>query len=41
MLICRENESLKAQILQNNINAKATDIGLDMGVDKKCCGLSY
>ena len=30
----RENESLKAQILQNNINAKATDIGLDMGVDK-------
>jgi hypothetical protein len=30
----RENEQLKAQILQNNINAKATDIGLDMGVDK-------
>ena len=30
----RENEELKAQILQNNINAKATDIGLDMGVDK-------
>lgn len=30
----RENESLKAQILQNSINAKATDIGLDMGVDK-------
>lgn len=30
----KENESLKAQILQNNINAKATDIGLDMGVDK-------
>ena len=30
----RENESLKAQILQSNINAKATDIGLDMGVDK-------
>ena len=29
-----ENEQLKAQILQNNINAKATDIGLDMGVDK-------
>ena len=29
-----ENEKLKAQILQNNINAKATDIGLDMGVDK-------
>jgi hypothetical protein len=30
----KENESLKAQILQNSINAKATDIGLDMGVDK-------
>ena len=30
----RENEQLKAQILQSNINAKATDIGLDMGVDK-------
>lgn len=30
----RENESLKAQILQNSINAKATNIGLDMGVDK-------
>ena len=29
-----ENEKLKAQILQSNINAKATDIGLDMGVDK-------
>lgn len=29
-----ENEQLKAQILQNNINAKATDIGLGMGVDK-------
>ena len=29
-----ENEQLKAQILQNNISAKATDIGLDMGVDK-------
>ena len=29
-----ENEQLTAQILQNNINAKATDIGLDMGVDK-------
>ena len=29
-----ENEQLKAQILQNNINAKATGIGLDMGVDK-------
>ena len=29
-----ENEQLKAQILQNNINAKATNIGLDMGVDK-------
>lgn len=30
----KENEQLKAQILQNSINAKATDIGLDMGVDK-------
>ena len=30
----KENEQLKAQILQNNINAKATDIGMDMGVDK-------
>ena len=30
----KENEQLKAQILQSNINAKATDIGLDMGVDK-------
>ena len=29
-----ENEQLKAQILQNNINAKATDIGLDRGGDK-------
>ena len=29
-----ENKQLKAQILQSNINAKATDIGLDMGVDK-------
>lgn len=29
-----ENDKLKAQILQSNINAKATDIGLDMGVDK-------
>lgn len=29
-----ENKQLKAQILQNNINAKATEIGLDMGVDK-------
>ncbi len=29
-----ENEQLKAQILQSNINSKATDIGLDMGVDK-------
>ena len=29
-----ENEQLKAQILQSNINAKATNIGLDMGVDK-------
>ena len=29
-----ENEKLKAQILQNNIDAKATNIGLDMGVDK-------
>ena len=34
----RENEQLKAQILQNNINAKATDIGLDMGVDKNAVG---
>ena len=33
-----ENEQLKAQILQNNINAKATDIGLDMGVDKNAVG---
>lgn len=30
----KENEQLKAQILQNNINSKALDIGLDMGVDK-------
>lgn len=30
----KENESLKAQILQSSINAKAMDIGLDMGVDK-------
>lgn len=30
----KENEQLKAQILQNSINTKATDIGLDMGVDK-------
>lgn len=30
----KENEQLKAQILQSNINSKATDIGLDMGVDK-------
>lgn len=30
----KENELLKAQILQSSINAKATDIGLDMGVDK-------
>lgn len=29
-----ENEQLKAQILQSNINAKANNIGLDMGVDK-------
>ena len=34
----RENEQLKAQILQNNINAKATNIGLDMGVDKNAVG---
>lgn len=34
----RENEELKAQILQSNINAKATDIGLDMGVDKNAVG---
>ena len=33
-----ENEKLKAQILQSNINAKATDIGLDMGVDKNAVG---
>ena len=33
-----ENEQLKAQILQSNINAKATDIGLDMGVDKNAVG---
>ena len=33
-----ENEQLKAQILQNNINAKATNIGLDMGVDKNAVG---
>ena len=32
--IQKENEQLKAQIMQSNINAKATDIGLDMGVDK-------
>lgn len=30
----KEIETLKAQILQNNINSKAFDIGLDMGVDK-------
>jgi hypothetical protein len=29
-----ENEQLKAQILQSNIDAKANSIGLDMGVDK-------
>ena len=33
-----ENEQLKAQILQSNINAKATNIGLDMGVDKNAVG---
>ena len=33
-----ENEKLKAQILQSNINSKATDIGLDMGVDKNAVG---
>ena len=33
-----ENEQLKAQILQNNINAMATNIGLDMGVDKNAVG---
>ena len=33
-----ENEQLKAQILQSNINAKAIDIGLDMGVDKNAVG---
>lgn len=30
----KENEQLRAQVMQNNINAKAMDIGLDMGVDK-------
>lgn len=30
----KENEQLRAQILQSNINSKAFDIGLDMGVDK-------
>lgn len=29
-----ENENLKAQMLQMNIDAKASSIGLDMGVDK-------
>ena len=29
-----ENEQLKAQMLQMNIDAKANSIGLDMGVDK-------
>ena len=29
-----ENEQLKAQMLQMNIDAKASSIGLDMGVDK-------
>ena len=33
-----ENEQLKAQILQSNINSKATNIGLDMGVDKNAVG---
>ena len=33
-----ENKQLKAQILQNNINSKATNIGLDMGVDKNAVG---
>lgn len=30
----KENELLKAQIRQSTINAKAVDVGLDMGVDK-------
>ena len=30
----KENEALKAQLHQTAINAKALDIGLDMGVDK-------
>ena len=30
----KENEMLKAQIRQSTINAKAMDVGLDMGVDK-------
>ena len=34
----REIEELKAQILQSNINTKATNIGLDMGVDKNAVG---
>lgn len=29
-----ENEQLKSKLLQSNINTKATNIGLDMGVDK-------
>lgn len=33
-----EIEELKAQILQSNINTKATNIGLDMGVDKNVVG---
>ena len=30
----RENEQLKAELMQGKINAKAMNIGLDMGVDK-------
>lgn len=30
----KENEQLKAQILQGAVNAKAMEVGLDMGVDK-------
>ena len=33
-IVQAENEQLKAQILQSNINTKAANIGLDMGVDK-------
>lgn len=30
----KELETVKAQLLASNINAKAVDVGLDMGVDK-------